>query len=242
MGVFSNKFPREDLKAGDHIYSWRHGYLYSHHGIYVGNGNVIHFTPGSGQETGSGEYMFSSCPAPPAKCPDCADQSTHPGVITSCLDCFLAGGELYRFEYGVSAAFFLAKLRGGTCTRAPSDPPEDVLHRASVLLETNGYGSYILSTNNCEDFAVYCKTGLRITGSRSGQAESFFAAASSVSYLAPTLPFLNANLGIKAAVGFGTYCYNRYSADIGVRSDVVKVPVETLVFECRSSNELDAHE
>ncbi|CAI0548335.1 unnamed protein product [Linum tenue] len=33
MGVLSNKVQREDLKPGDHIYSWRHGYVYSHHGI-----------------------------------------------------------------------------------------------------------------------------------------------------------------------------------------------------------------
>ena len=32
MGVVSNKIERENLKPGDHIYSWRLAYAYSHHG------------------------------------------------------------------------------------------------------------------------------------------------------------------------------------------------------------------
>ena len=34
----------KDLNPGDHIYVKRRGLLYSHHGIYAGNGNVIHYT------------------------------------------------------------------------------------------------------------------------------------------------------------------------------------------------------
>lgn len=32
MGVLSNRIPKEDLKPGDHIYSWRSAYIYAHHG------------------------------------------------------------------------------------------------------------------------------------------------------------------------------------------------------------------
>lgn len=32
MGVLSNKIHWEELKAGDHIYSWRQAYIYAHHG------------------------------------------------------------------------------------------------------------------------------------------------------------------------------------------------------------------
>lgn len=32
MEVLSNKIDREQLKPGDHIYSWRKGYIYAHHG------------------------------------------------------------------------------------------------------------------------------------------------------------------------------------------------------------------
>ncbi|KAF7831184.1 Lecithin retinol acyltransferase [Senna tora] len=235
MGVLSNKIEREELKPGDHIYSWRQGYIYAHHGIYVGEGMVIHFTRG-GQEIGTGtvldRFLVSSSPTHSADnpCPKCGDQSKLDGVISSCLDCFLSGGNLYLFEYGVSPAFFLAKARGGTCTLASSDPPEDVLHRASYLLK-NGFGVYNIFKNNCEDFAIYCKTGLlvftNISVGRSGQAASYLAAVSAV--VSSPLRFLTTSVSGLAVVGCGMYCVSRFVSDIGVRRDVHKVPVEKLI-------------
>ncbi|XP_021774710.1 uncharacterized protein LOC110738627 [Chenopodium quinoa] len=237
MGIFSNKISKEVLKPGDHIYSWRNAYLYSHHGIYAGEGKVIHFTRGPGQEIGTGTFLdnivfSSSAPSDRTKspCPVCGDQSNLSGVISSCLDCFLWDGELYLFEYKVTPAFFLAKARGGTCTLAPSDPPEDVLSRASFLLE-NGFGGYNIFRNNCEDFAIYCKTGLLvvtdISVGRSGQATAFVAAVSAI--VSSPLRFLTTSCSGLAAVGCGMYCVSRLVADIGVRRDVMKVAVETLV-------------
>ncbi|KAJ7964373.1 NC domain-containing family protein [Quillaja saponaria] len=189
MGVLSNKIDRDELKPGDHIYSWRHAYIYAHHGIYVGDGKVVHFTRGAGQEIGTGTVLdriiFSSSPSHPSDspCPRCGDQSRQDGVISSCLDCFLSGGNLYLFEYGVNPALFLAKTRGGTCTLASSDLPEYVLHRASFLLQ-NGFGVYNIFKNNCEDFAIYCKTGLLVISTisigRSGQAASYLSAFSTI--------------------------------------------------------------
>uniref|UniRef100_A0A803Q2D1 LRAT domain-containing protein n=1 Tax=Cannabis sativa TaxID=3483 RepID=A0A803Q2D1_CANSA len=236
MGVISNKIERDHLKPGDHIYSWRHAYIYAHHGIYVGEGEVIHFTRGGGQEIGTGtvldRFIFSSSPSHSEDnpCPRCGDQSKLNGVISSCLDCFLWGGELYRFEYGVNPIFFVAKARGGTCTLASSDLPEDVLYRASYLLE-NGFGVYDLFKNNCEDFAIYCKTGLlvftRISVGKSGQATSFLAATSVI--VSSPLRFLTTSFPGLAAVGCGMYCASRVLSDIGMRRDVTKVSVETLV-------------
>uniref|UniRef100_A0A7N0U2I7 LRAT domain-containing protein n=1 Tax=Kalanchoe fedtschenkoi TaxID=63787 RepID=A0A7N0U2I7_KALFE len=236
MGVLSNKVERDQIKPGDHIYSWRSAYLYAHHGIYTGDGKVIHFTRGAGQEIGTGtaldKVIFSSSPSHNLdnQCPNCGDQSRLDGVISSCLDCFLAGGDLYLFEYDVTAAFFLAKARGGTCTLAKSDSPDDVLHRASFLLE-NGFGVYHIFKNNCEDFAIYCKTGLLVSTSisvgRSGQAASFVALATTV--VSSPLRFLTTSFGGLAAVGAGMYCVSRLVSDMGVRRDVAKVVVETLV-------------
>ncbi|XP_013615821.1 PREDICTED: uncharacterized protein LOC106322252, partial [Brassica oleracea var. oleracea] len=115
-------------------------------------------------------------------CPNCGGkQSNTHGVISSCLDCFLAGGDLLRFEYSVSPALFMSKLRGGTCTTAASDPSEEVISRAEFLLLRNGFGEYHVFENNCEDFAMYCKTGLVVGRSyvlgRSGQVNSVSAAA-----------------------------------------------------------------
>ncbi|XP_027933590.1 uncharacterized protein LOC114189081 [Vigna unguiculata] len=235
MGVLSNKIHRVQLKPGDHIYTWRQAYIYAHHGIYVGEGMVIHFTSGSGQETRKGtildRLLISSPPLHNTcdiLCPRCGDQKTA-GVIGSCLDCFLSGDDLYLFEYGVSPALFLAKARGGTCTIASSDPAEDVLRRALFLLE-NGFGGYHVFKNNCEDFAIYCKTGLlvntNISVGRSGQAASCLAAASAV--VSSPLSLMIPGFGVLALVGGGMYCVSRYVSDIGVRSDVTKVPVEMI--------------
>ncbi|KAH7430371.1 hypothetical protein KP509_09G096000 [Ceratopteris richardii] len=144
------------------------------------------------------------------------------GVVVSCLECFLHGRAIYRFEYGVDTATFLAKARGGTCTHAKADPVEDVLHRAFHLLE-NGFGGYHLFRNNCEDFAMYCKTGLLVLSpnvqGRSGQAATaLLGVPLAASLLYPAT----------LAVGAGVYCLSRYAVDLGIRDDVVKIPVEDL--------------
>ncbi|KAK3175455.1 hypothetical protein Dsin_033028 [Dipteronia sinensis] len=167
MGLLSNKIDRQELKLGDHIYCWRQIFIYAHHGIYVDDGKVIHFNQGpAGQENSN--VIISSCLPDPkttdVPCPQCGDHNSifnNGTVIISCIDCFLSGGELNRFEYGVSPAYFIAKVRGGTCTIATSDPPGAALHRANILLE-NGFGEYDVFKNNCEDFAIYCKTGLLV--------------------------------------------------------------------------------
>ncbi|PWA68621.1 endopeptidase, NLPC/P60 domain, LRAT-like domain protein [Artemisia annua] len=48
---------------------------------------------------------------------------------------------------------------------AESDPPEEVMHRTVYLYE-NGYGKYDFMNDNCEDFALYCKTDLWSTDKR----------------------------------------------------------------------------
>lgn len=204
---------------------------------------VIHFTRSAEHETGTGtvidHFIFSSSPRSSENpCPRCGDQSKASGVISSCLDCFLSGCELYLFEYGVSTAIFVAKVRGGTCTLAKSDPVDHVLYRAKFLLQ-NGFGAYDVFKNNCEDFAIYCKTGLLIFTSvslgRSGQATSFVAAATAV--VSSPLRFMTTSFPGLAVVGCGIYCLSRLVSDIGVRRDVTKIPVETLVSPSALSDE-----
>ncbi|KAJ7542848.1 hypothetical protein O6H91_09G014900 [Diphasiastrum complanatum] len=235
MGLLSNRIEREELQPGDHIYAWRNAYIYAHHGIYCGDGKVIHFTRGRNEELGTGTFLdsltSSSRPGPTSTtCEICGTNADSQGVLLSCLDCFLLGCPLYRFEYGTSFTTFVVKARGGTCTTASSDPSELVLHRAYYLLN-NGFGCYHIFHNNCEDFAIYCKTGLLVTErngiGRSGQAISFLGAPLSAVVSTP-LRFLMVNpLGL-VAVTAGIYSFSRYAADIGVRSDVAKVDVEDL--------------
>lgn len=62
---------------------------------------------------------------------------------------------------------------------------------------------------------------------RSGQAATFFAAASAI--VSSPLRFMTTGFGGLTAVGCGIYCISRIVSDIGVRRDVMKIPVERLV-------------
>ncbi|GJN04188.1 hypothetical protein PR202_ga21712 [Eleusine coracana subsp. coracana] len=166
MGLLSHRVERSEIKARrPHLHLARASYAYSHHGIYVGGSKVVHFT--RKKEAGTtgldSAIAVSSLLSPGSdECPtfpDCGFQLPDSGVILTCLDCFLRGGALHRFEYGVPPAVFLAKLRGGTCTTARADAADAAVRRAMHLLQ-NGFGDYDVFENNCEDFALYCKTGL----------------------------------------------------------------------------------
>lgn len=207
-------------------------------GIYMGDNKVIHFTRGHGQEVGTGTaldlILVSSGPSSSSR-PPCANNCsiqlkyTH-GVVKSCLDCFLSGGVLYRFEYGVNPALFLAKARGGTCTLAPCDPDDTVTHRAIRMLNT-GFRCYNIFKTNCEDFAIYCKTGLIVVENgvvgQSGQALSIIGGPMAAAFSTP-IRLLTTNIYGMAVTTVGVYCASRYFADIGNRKDVVKVDVEDL--------------
>ncbi|GJM88713.1 hypothetical protein PR202_ga05264 [Eleusine coracana subsp. coracana] len=237
-----NRIGKESLKAGDHIYSWRAAWVYAHHGIYMGDDTVIHFTRGRGQEVGTGTFLdlilVSSAPKrSDMPCSVCSNEGTSAtaatetnGVVLSCLNCFLAGGALYRFEYAVNPALFLAKARGGTCTLAPSDPDETVVRRAKHLL-SNGFRCYNLFKSNCEDFAIYCKTGLLVAErgvvGQSGQAISIIGGPLAAVVSTP-FRLVTTNIYGMAVMAVGVYCASRFAADIGNRRDVVKVEVEDL--------------
>ncbi|KAF3625543.1 hypothetical protein FXO38_29700 [Capsicum annuum] len=90
---------------------------------------------------------------------------------------------------------------------ASTDSSEVVLHRAETLLSKNSLGNYKVFKNNCEDFAIYCKTGFNLhfgTGGfgASGQVAAFFSAAK-----VPVIPILHSALAhyilLSAASVFG---------------------------------------
>ncbi|KAJ7951341.1 NC domain-containing protein-related [Quillaja saponaria] len=235
MGLLTNRVDRSEIKPGDHIYTYRAVFTYSHHGIFVGGSKVVHFRPeqnlNSSTATTSDFYEpTSSLSSPCPTFPDCGFRQPNSGVVLSCLDCFLGNGSLYCFEYGVTPSVFLAKVRGGTCTTAASDPPEATIHRAMYLLQ-NGFGNYDVFQNNCEDFALYCKSGLLIMDKlgvgRSGQASSVVGAPLAALLSSPLKLLMPSPVGV-ATVTAGMYCMSRYATDIGVRSDVIKVAVEDL--------------
>ncbi|KAI3701250.1 hypothetical protein L2E82_45900 [Cichorium intybus] len=233
--VSNNIIKRSEIKAGDHIYTYRAMNAYAHHGIYVGDNKVIHFTSHKGNKS--------------------SNRPKSEVIITS-LDVFLRNGDLYRYEYGVTKDNFMDKIRGGCCTTATSDKADTVIHRANYLLRENGFGKYSLTKNNCEDFSLYCKTGLRIIGSTqmrsSGQVAAVVCCISSMSWLPMPLLVLSPSLwllvSLKRRVSVSLSLSSvallpkpiltltvvspelrKLNADIGSRYDVEKVCVAKLV-------------
>ncbi|KAI3804486.1 hypothetical protein L1987_26061 [Smallanthus sonchifolius] len=174
LDLITNRVDRHQLKPGDHIYSWRTGLFYSHQGIYVGGNKVIHFTGPENVNSGSGWNLSSSSFSSQRNCDnyECGlNQKSEGGVCVCCLNCFIGTGSLYLYEYGVNKFMFYFKLsvvQAGIMTVAPSDPPQDVIARANYLLQ-HGFGEYHAIKNNCEDFALYCKTSLLVRTGGSGQ-------------------------------------------------------------------------
>ncbi|XP_060672412.1 protein LEAD-SENSITIVE 1-like [Ziziphus jujuba] len=217
--VLLKETKKKNLKPGDHIYIWTQANT-KDHGIYLDEENVIHFT--QGRRGARSDDHHSTCP----KCSD-HDQSSFHGVVSSCIDGFLSGGDhLYRFEYGVNPALILAKLGGTTLARA--DPAEVVQNRASsfLLIVNNDSSWHYRFINNGKDFAMYFKTGLvlidNINFSRSWQIAAFFLAVSVTVF--PSLQQLTAATftGV-AATCFGLYCNHRFGSDIRARPNVIKV-------------------
>ncbi|KAF5815905.1 putative LRAT-like domain-containing protein [Helianthus annuus] len=347
MGYLSHRVDPDELKPGDHIYTWRTAFTYAHHGfagIYVGGNKVIHFTcDQENAKSNSGWNLSSSLPLPSSclnssslnssclnssclnssclnssslnssslnssclnssslnssclnssslnssclnssclnssclnssclnsSClnSSCLNSSSlnssslnsidcgfslpncdsglclctyycgfhlpESGVTSSCLNCFIGTGSLYLYQYGVNKWRHLSKLRGGTSTTAPCDPPQVVIHRAMCLFNSQaGFGKYDVYTNNCEDFALYCKTGLlipvkRVTGS-SGQVNFIYNAPWKTALVSVALKVVCGTVAGAVGGGYtvGKHYMNRYKYDIGVRNDVVKVKVE----------------
>ncbi|OMO96259.1 hypothetical protein COLO4_15387 [Corchorus olitorius] len=157
--LFTHRKDSCRLKPGDHIYSFRGFYSYSHHAIYVSEDCVIHFIHTESDDNG----VSGGQEEPPCKCG--YQRNVHLGVVKSCLDCFLSYGThfsetLHVYEYEESSLVKKFK-RAGTCSTSKSKPPEEVVAVATALHKENAFGSYDLVDNNCEHFATFCKTGTR---------------------------------------------------------------------------------
>ncbi|KAI6692494.1 hypothetical protein NL676_020204 [Syzygium grande] len=157
----------EDLDVGDHIFRYGMHGAYSHHGIYIGDGLVIHFTRTENKTAicpslSMTNHKQQSCPS----FPECENQEMMKlGVIKTCVDCFRRDGNklrsLYRYGYGRSRLGFMLARRG-TCTTSPcTKSREQVVKTATQLHADNAFGNYNLLKNNCEHFALFCRTDIR---------------------------------------------------------------------------------
>ena len=111
------------MARGDHLFFYRAGSAYSHHGICCGDGTVIHYE----------STLWMKLVAP-------YDRPDQP--VPTIKRVPLA-------EFSRGAAVYMRRYR--TC-----DDPERVIARATSRL---GEADYDLFENNCEHFAVWCKTG-----------------------------------------------------------------------------------
>ncbi|GJU59781.1 putative endopeptidase, NLPC/P60 domain, LRAT-like domain protein [Tanacetum coccineum] len=217
MDLFSQKIDRSELKEGDHIYTWRKQ-LYSHHGIFVGEGKIIHFVSTIRDYEGS---RFLA----PLKILSGVSTSHHkeksPCSVSYC-------GMEKVAESGVKVPVVEHALWRNLIQ-------EDVMHRATYLYE-NGYGKYDLMNNNCEDFALYCKTGLWSTDKES-QGRS-----SQANMVRPTRHAKKDKDLVESVTRIATYIPRSFSKrenkDLGHRNDVVKLD-EELAFKLHAEEQVE---
>ena len=136
-----------ELKKGDVIGVHRIGGVYDHYGIYTGRGKVIHFS-NEGSDFG-GDIRVR--------------RATLSQFKNGASNVFVVDFEAYR-DYRENPELFdfegLFKLAidsffGNELTLYS---PEETVERAESQLGREGYN---LVFNNCEHFAVWCKTGVK---------------------------------------------------------------------------------
>eukprot|EP00747_Dinoflagellata_sp_TGD_P207250 gnl/TRDRNA2_/TRDRNA2_80836_c0_seq1.p1 gnl/TRDRNA2_/TRDRNA2_80836_c0~~gnl/TRDRNA2_/TRDRNA2_80836_c0_seq1.p1 ORF type:complete len:386 (-),score=64.77 gnl/TRDRNA2_/TRDRNA2_80836_c0_seq1:195-1352(-) len=146
----SHAVAKADLKPGDHIYVWKHGYVYSHHGIVV---------------------LAESCG------PDCKHESPRccgivhfraglgdsepPRIELASLAAFSGGASICRCHYGVPKTEFYLK-RAGSCSTHTADVWPLVVIRALSLIDLGTAPSL------AEDSCAPCK----VSGAKTAPAES----------------------------------------------------------------------
>ena len=136
-GLLFHNVSKAELKPGDHIYAYRAKGLYAHHGIYIGEQGmeVINFS--GNKIAGNASMKVQSCT----------------------LEEFQGSASCVRLvAYNVSSFASFVK-RSLTTHQYKSRPANAVVEEAKYFLRNpDRYGRYNLLFNNCESFAIYCKT------------------------------------------------------------------------------------
>ncbi len=134
------------MKRGDHIYVYCVGY--SHHGISLGDGRVVHFNYHPWQALN--RHLT---------------RDLKPAIQIATVEKFSQGRPIVVRKY------------------AECDDVETVIERANSRL---GEAGYHLFENNCEHFAVWCKTG----NAHSTQVDDFMDAAKPMGKTLPSAAVL----------------------------------------------------
>lgn len=159
---FKRTVSDSELRKGDVIGVHRIGGVYDHYGIYTGNGKVIHFSD-------EGSDMGDDIRIRRATLSQFKNGASNVFVIDfEAYRDYVENPELFDFRGLLKLAF--DDLFGNEMTIYS---PEETVERAESQL---GKGKYNLVVNNCEHFAVWCKTGKH----ESSQVQNFLEAIGSV--------------------------------------------------------------
>ena len=151
----------DEINFGDVVGVHRMRGLYDHYGIYTGNGGMIHYADPSG-DFGTNIVVHRTT------LEKFKEDSEYLFVID--FDKFIKKNKVNIFDIitplGINVSKLLIALLGSSNYRIYS--PEETVRRAESRL---GERNYSIAMNNCEHFAVWCKTGV----SESTQVENFLA-------------------------------------------------------------------
>lgn len=165
-----NRFikPWKGCKKGDILAVQRAGGVYAHYAVYIGRGRVIHYGSKSGNpldectihKADFSEFLKKYNCYEIIHFPDDGSDPEHETVVLT-----LAGED--NDSYNTRDLFTdykaaLRRIKGYKLFSA-----EETVERAKSRL---GENKYSLAFNNCEHFALWCKTGLR----ESSQVENFW--------------------------------------------------------------------
>ena len=160
------------LEPGDHVFAVRKPlsrFAFCHHGIYVGEGRVVHFAPESRGRAWTSEVRCDSVGGFVGESPASDVGVVHYGQ-GCCTDRRCRWPEL-----GCTAALPAAAHRPGAnapaCLRGRAPlAAEEVVRRAREKLDAPRDAPYQLLSYNCEHLAVECKLGEGRQGSAQADA------------------------------------------------------------------------
>lgn len=147
INVKDSKKSWEKCRLGDVIVIKRLRGLYYHFGIYVGNGRIIHYSAENNDFIGGISIHETDF------------ENFLRGSTTFFIQRFSDDYKKFARQIGLSF-----KARGKKRRRRENEyylySPEETVRRAKKRL---GETHYNLITNNCEHFAIWCKTGLDLS-------------------------------------------------------------------------------
>lgn len=163
---FKRTVSDSELRKGDVIGVHRIGGVYDHYGIYTGMGKVIHFS-------NEGSDFSSDICVRRATLSQFKDDASNVFIIDfEAYRDYVENPDLFDLLEGGIVGIALRKLFGSETITIYS--PEETVKRAESQL---GKGEeredkYNIIFNNCEHFAVWCKTGVH----ESSQVQRFIEA------------------------------------------------------------------